>query len=156
MREFKIFLLFLFISGLLFCSKNTVQDEYPVVKEKIDDVQVVTNPNYPRDGIIRDILEEELSIGLIEGPDEYMLNRPFDVRAADDGTIFVLDWGDVNINAYDKEGTYLRTIGQKGQGPGDFGFLLYMALSSDGRIYIMNPVNRQVAIFSMSGEYLGG
>ncbi|MCJ7581450.1 MAG: hypothetical protein MUP98_13065, partial [Candidatus Aminicenantes bacterium] len=43
---------------------------------KIDDVQVVTNPNYPRDGIIRDILEEELSIGLIEGPDEYMLNRP--------------------------------------------------------------------------------
>jgi len=156
MRGFKTFLLLLFFGVGFFCCKKSPKAEYPVITEVIDNVQVVTNPNYPRDGIIQDILEEELSIGLETGPEEYMLNRPFDVKAADDGTIFVLDWGDVCIKVYDKEGTYLRTIGQRGQGPGDFGFLLYMALSSDGRIFIMNSVNRRVTIYNVSGDYLGG
>lgn len=156
MRRFKTLLLMLFFGIGFFCCKKPPEAAYPVITEVIDNVQVVTNPNYPRDGIIQDILEEELSIGLEVGPEEYMLNRPFDVKAADDGTIFVLDWGDVCIKVYDKDGTYLRTIGQKGQGPGDFGFLLYMALSSDGRIFVMNTVNRKVSIFNVSGDYLGG
>lgn len=156
MRGFKTCLLLLFFGIGIFCCKKSPEATYSVITEVIDDVQVVFNPNYPRDGVIQDILEEELSIGLEEGPEEYMLNRPFDVKAADDGTIFVLDWGDVCIKVYDKEGTYLRTIGQKGQGPGDFGFLLFMALSSDGRIFVMNTVNRRVTIYSVTGDYLGG
>ena len=156
MRGFKMFLL-LFCFGVgFFCCKKSPEAAYSVITEVINDIQVVINPNYPRDGIVQDIFEEELSIGLEEGPEEYMLNRPFDVKVADDGTICVLDWGDVNIKVYDKEGTYLRTIGQKGQGPGDFGFLLFFALSSDGRIFVMNPVNRRVTIYNVSGEYLGG
>lgn len=156
MRGFKTCLLLLFFGVGFFCCKKSPEAAYPVIIEVIDNVQVLTNPNYPRDGIIQDILEEELSIGLEEGPEEYMLNRPFDVKALDDGTIFVLDWGDVCIKVYDKEGTYIRTIGQKGQGPGDFGFLLFMALSSDGRIFVMNTVNRRVTIYSVTGDYLGG
>ena len=156
MRGFKFFLLFLVISGVMFCSKKSSEEAYPVVTEVIDDVQVVTNPNYPRDGIVQDVLEEDLSIGLDEGPEEYMLNRPFDVKVADDGTICVLDWGDVNIKVYDKDGTYLRTIGQRGQGPGDFDSPLYFTLSSDGRIFIMNMRNRRIIIYAISGEYLSG
>lgn len=154
MRRFKTLILMLFFGIGFFCCKKSPEATYPVFTEVIDNIQVVTNPNYPRDGIIKDILEEELSIGLEEGPE--MLNRPRDVKASDDGTIFVLDSGDVNIKVYDKEGTYLRTIGQRGQGPGDFGFLLYIALSSDGRIFIMNSVNRRVTIYNVSGDYLGG
>ena len=138
------------------CSIKEEEPEYPVVTEIIEDVTVITNLDYPRDGVMRDFLEEELSIGLAEGPEEYMLNRPQDVKAADDGTFYVLDWGDVCIKVYDKDGTFIRTIGQKGQGPGDFGFLLYMALSTDGRIFVMDPVNRRVSVFHVSGEYIGG
>jgi hypothetical protein len=156
MREFKFLLIFSFLMGMMFCAKKNHEKAYPVITEVIGDVQTVTNPNYPRDGVVQDILLEEISIGLEEGPEEYMFNRPFDVQAADDGTIFVLDWGDITIKVYDKDGTYLRTIGQKGQGPGDFGFLLYMTLSSDGRIFIMNTVNRRVTIYNVLGEYLGG
>lgn len=138
------------------CSVKEDMPEYPAVTEVIEDVTVITNPDYPRDGILRDILEEELTIGLTEGPEEYMLNRPQDVKAADDGTIYVLDWGDVCIKVYDKDGMFIRTIGQKGQGPGDFGFLLYMDLSTDGRIFVMDPVNRRVSVFQDSGVYTGG
>ena len=156
MRGVKTCLLLLLFGVGFFCCQKSPEASYPAIIEAIDGVQIVTNPNYPRDGIVQDILEEELSVGLEEGPEEYMFNRPFDVQAADDGTIFVLDWGDVCIKVYDKEGTYLRTIGQAGQGPGDFGFLLYFALSQDGRILVMNPVNRQVSVFNVSGQYLGG
>jgi len=138
------------------CSTKEDVPEYLVVTETIDGIEVLTNPDHPRDGVMRDFLEEELSIGLAEGPEEYMLNRPQDVKAADDGTFYVLDSGDVCIKVYDKDGTFIRTIGQKGQGPGDFGFLLYIALSTDGRIFVMDPVNRRVSVFQVSGEYVGG
>jgi hypothetical protein len=138
------------------CSVKEDKPEYPVQTEIIEDVTLITNPEYPREGVLRDILEEELSIGLAEGPEEYMLNRPQDVKAADDGTIYILDWGDICIKVYDKDGTFIRKIGQKGQGPGDFGFLLYMDLSTDGRIFVMDPVNRRVSVFQDSGEYMGG
>ena len=156
MSLFKHLSLFIVLALMFFGCKKTPEQKYQATSEVIEGVRVVSNPNFPRDGIIQDLLEEELSIGLAEGPEEYMLNRPFDVQAADDGTIFVLDWGDICIKVYDKDGQFIRTIGQKGQGPGDFGFLLYMALSSDGRIFVMNPVNRQVSVFSASGEYLEG
>ncbi len=139
-----------------FCCKKVPDETYPQISEVIEGIQVVTNPGYPRDGIVRDLLEEELSIGLAEGPEEYMLNRPFDVKAADDGTIFVFDWGDVCIKVFDKDGTYLRTVGQKGQGPGDFGGLIYMALSSDGKIFVMDSRLRRISVFNMTGEYLRG
>jgi hypothetical protein len=31
-----------------------------------------------------------------------------------------------------------------------------MALSTDGRIFVMDPVNRRVSVFQVSGEYIGG
>ncbi len=156
MRLLKPVSLFLVIIVLFFYCKKVLDEKYPVISEVIQDIKVVTNPDYPRDGKVLDLLEEELSIGLVEGPEEYMLNRPFDVKVADDGTIFVFDWGDVCIKVYDKDGKYLRTVGQRGQGPGDFGSLIYMALSSDGKIFVMDSRLRRISEFKMTGEYLGG
>jgi len=156
MRLLKLISPFLVIIVLFFCCKKVPEEIYPVVTEVLKGIKVVTNPNYPRDGETRDLLVEELSIGLAEGAEEYMLNRPRDVKTTDDGTICVLDMGDVCIKVYDKNGEYLRTIGQKGQGPGDFGSIFYMVLSSDGRIFVMDPMNRRISEFDIFGKYLGG
>ncbi len=156
MRLLKLISPFLIIIVLFFCCKKAPEEKYPVITEVIEGIKVVTNPDFPRDGKVLDLLEEELSIGLAEGPEEYMLNRPFDMKAANDGTIFVFDWGDVCIKVYDKDGKYLRTIGQRGQGPGDFGGLIFMALSSDGKIFVMDMRLRRISVFNMTGEYLRG
>ncbi len=156
MKKQVIILCAIILIGFASCAKKVEEPAYPVVIKIIDDVTILTNPDYPRDGKVLDLIVEELSIGLAEGPEEYMLNRPFDVKAADDGTIFVFDWGDVCIKVYDKDGKYLRTVGQRGQGPGDFGGPIYMALSSDGKIFVMDSRLRRISVFNMTGEYLRG
>lgn len=156
MRPFKLISLFLAFTVIIICCKKGPEEEYPVVTETIEGVKVVTNPDYPREGKIRYSMEEDLSIGVAEGDEGYMLNRPYDINVAENGTIYILDWGDMCIKVYGKDGSYLRTIGQKGQGPGEFGLLIYMALSSDGRIFIMDPTNRRVSVLDIYGKYLGG
>lgn len=65
------------------CSKK---GDYPVETEFIDGVQVVINPDYPRDGRYLIALEEELSIGESEEEGQYF-SQPDAICVSDDGTI---------------------------------------------------------------------
>jgi len=121
----------------------------------IEGVKVITNPEYPRDGVFQLDLEEDLSIGVEEGDEKYMLNEPQYVQVTDDGSIYVLDWGDTCIKAYDGKGQYLRTIGREGVGPGEFSTPVYMDISADGKIFLMDGRNQRVVVFSTDGNYLG-
>jgi len=118
-------------------------------------VNVITNPEYPRDGHVTYQLEEELSIGEEEGDENYMFNQPQIVKAKEDGSIYVLDGRDICIKVYDKEGQYLRTVGRQGQGPGEFssGFLFF-DISSDGKISIMDCINSCVIIMDKNGAFI--
>ncbi len=136
-----------------FCAKET---EYPQQIEMTDGVKVITNPEYPRDGVFQLDLEEDLSIGIEEGDEMYMLNEPQDIKVSKDGTIFIMDWGDTCIKVYDSEGIYLRTVGREGVGPGEFSTPVYMAISSDGKIFLMDGRNQRIVVFSTAGDYLGG
>jgi len=122
----------------------------------IEGVKVITNPDYPRDGVFQLDLEEDLSIGVEEGDEKYMLNEPQDIKVTDDGTIYVMDWGDTCIKAYDSEGEYLRTVGREGVGPGEFSTPVYMDISADGKIFLMDGRNQRVVVFDTDGNYLGG
>jgi len=130
--------------------------EYPVVVEDIDGVKVVTNPDYPKDGVIEYTMVEDLSIGGNVNDADYILHRPQGIKVGDDGTIYVMDWGDSTFKLYDQEGLFIRVIGGKGQGPNEFGQLMYFSLGSGENVYVLDPVNRRVAVLNKVGEYLGG
>lgn len=151
MRYFKAFLVISLILAAISCSKEIV---YPVKSEIIDGVKVLTNPEYPRDGVVNYRLEEELSIGLEQGDEDYLFNKPQDVQVAEDGTIYVYDWGDTCIKVYDNQGKHLRTIGREGQGPGEFARYSTFALSPDGKIYIMDTGNFRLSILDGNGAFL--
>ena len=153
MRSIRIMAVFLILFVLIFCSKEA---EYPQQIEMIDGVKVITNPDYPRDGVYQLDLEEDISIGVEEGDEKYMLNEPQDIKVSEDGTIFIMDWGDTCIKVYDSKGGYLRTIGREGVGPGEFSLPAYMDFSSDGRIFLMDGRNQRVVVFDIQGNYLGG
>ncbi len=153
MHSIRIMAVFLVLFTLVFCSKEA---EYPQQIEMIEGVKVITNPDYPRDGVFQLDLEEDLSIGLEEGDEKYMLNQPQDVQVTDDETIYIMDWGDKCIKAYDSEGQYLRTIGREGVGPGEFSTPVYMDISADGKIFLMDGRNQRVVVFDTDGNYLGG
>lgn len=153
MRSIRIMVIFLMLLLLTFCSKET---EYPQQIEMIEGVKMITNPDYPRDGVFQLDLEEDLSIGIEEGDERYMLNEPQYIQVTDEGTIYILDWGDTCIKAYDSEGQYLRTIGREGVGPGEFSTPVYMDISADGKIFLMDGRNQRVVVFDIQGNYLGG
>ena len=152
MRHFKIMIVISLLLLSISCSKES---GYPVRTEIIDEVKVITNPEYPRDGQVAYQLEEELSIGEEEVDENYMFNQPQSVKASEDGSIYVLDRRDICIKVYDRQGKYQRTIGRQGQGPGEFGSgFLYFDISSDGKIYIMDCRNSCVIIMDKDGDFI--
>jgi len=136
------------------CSER--KTEYPVVIENIDGVGVVSNPDYPRDGRIEYVLEEELAIGGDVDDENYIFHRPQDIQIADDGTIYVMDWGNSTLKLYDQKGKYIRTIGGMGQGPAEFEKAIQFSPSAGGNVYVLDSVRHRVAVLDQKGEYRGG
>ena len=100
--------------------KVPVAAVYPVKIETIEGVRTVVNPAFPREGVVRYALQDDLTIGGEGEGAESVLNRPQDLKVDAQGNMYVLDWGDVEFKVFAPDGRLLRTFGKKGQGPGEF------------------------------------
>jgi hypothetical protein len=108
----------LFLAFSFFCCSSQ-KAEWQGTIEEVDGVKVVKNPEEPTYGENVFSLEEELSIGESEGPEEYILSIINSVAIDDKENIYVLDMQLKKVRVFDSKGQYLRTIGGgAGQGPG--------------------------------------
>lgn len=89
-------------------------------------------------------------------------NEPYGVAVAADGTIFVSDSQNRRLQVFDANGAYLRQWGATGSGNGQFGNAsiynngpAHVALDPAGRVWVADPNNWRVQIFSPDGTYLG-
>ena len=73
-------------------------------------------PRYPGELVLR----QDLVIGEESGPEEYILFSPTELVVDGKGRMFQFDWDRKAILVYDRDGTWLRTLGREGQGPGEF------------------------------------
>jgi hypothetical protein len=64
--------------------------------------------------------EPALTIGALDGPEEYQLYQVRRAHRLDDGRILVANGGSSEIRAYDASGLHLGSWGGQGQGPGEF------------------------------------
>ncbi len=159
MRSIKILSIVFMLMSVTFCLKQkgpSEEDAYPAKTEIVDGIPVITNPDFPRDG--RHVLEfeEELSIGVIEGDENYMLSWPYDIEVDEDEDIYVLDWQDDRIQVYDKNGKYIRTAARKGRGPGEFEAPAHIRISTDGKLILLGSRHRRLQILDLDGEQLSG
>jgi len=99
-------------------------------------------------------LEAEVSIGMLEGPDEYLLGNPRSIAVDDRGVIHMLDAQVPVIRSYGPDGIYLRDIGREGGGPGEYKRPGSIAILPDGRLAVRDPGNGRIALFSPDGNYL--
>ena len=99
-------------------------------------------------------LAEEVSIGVADGQEELMLGNVRALAIGRDGTIHVLE-GTPALKQFDARGTYRRTIGRLGSGPGEYrrpdGGL---AVLGDGTIIVRDPGNGRMATFASDGTPL--
>lgn len=100
-------------------------------------------------------LVPEVSIGMMDGPDEYVFGDPSGLGVMDDGTILVLDYQVPVLRAFASDGTFLHNIGREGDGPGEYGSPDGIGILPDGRIIVRDPPNARITLFDVSGESLG-
>jgi hypothetical protein len=132
----------------------TPADTYPAKIEVVDGVKTIMNPAFPRDGVVRYRLEEDLTVGAEGKEAGSVFNRPQSLDVDAQGNIYVLDWGDVDFKIFGPDGRFLRKFGKEGQGPGEFGIPAYFDLASDGRIFLLSGRTNQIIILGGDGTYL--
>ena len=126
--------------------------------------QGTSQPRSPADTVVRlaqqprhpgvATLIEELSIGVADGAEEYMLGEIADITLARDGSIYVFDRQVPAIRQYDAQGTFLRAIGRRGQGPGEYHSASGLATMRDGRLLLWDTGNWRINVYSAGGDVL--
>jgi 6-bladed beta-propeller len=119
------------------------EKEIPVVRNSRKPVRVPGGPD-------RLLLVEELTLG--RGADE---NARFSdlrtVQADSEGRIYALDGKECLIKVFDPEGRFVRTIGKKGQGPGEFSVPSRIILTSEDEVVALDAGNRRLSFFKKDG-----
>lgn len=122
-----------------------------------EEVKIISNPKTPspKNGVkIRIVFEEELSIGVEEGDENYMFGGRVYFNTDDEGNIYVNDWDRKRIQKFDPQGQYLLTIGRRGRGPGEFVNAWNPRFDKEGNLYVFDLSNRRVSFFTTEGKYL--
>jgi len=139
---------------ILFISCSQEKTEWKGTIAEVDGVTVVKNPKEPMYAENVFVLEEELSIGEAEGNEEYMFSQIRDIAVDEEERIYVLEIKESHIKVFDKNGSYLRTIGKKGQGPGEIGMPSFMSITKQNEVLVEDPMNRRLTYYSLNGDFL--
>ncbi|MGB2906346.1 MAG: 6-bladed beta-propeller [Candidatus Aminicenantaceae bacterium] len=122
--------------------------------EEIDGITVVRNPKEPIYGVEVVNLEEELTIGAVEGAAETMFAEVSGVVVSEDGRIFVLDAKECHIQVFDARGNYLNSIGRKGQGPGETQNPRSIQVTPQSEIMVRDLQGDRMLFYTLEGEFL--
>ena len=143
---FIVFLIFTF-----FCCSSQKADWQGTIEE-IDGVTVVKNPKEPMFEEEVFSLDEELSIGEVEGLKEYMFSQIGNLAVNGNGNIYVLDRKECQIKVFDRDGKYLQTFGKKGQGPGELNRPSGILITPHNEIMVED--SRTLHFFTLQGGYI--
>ena len=155
MNKLKLFITVMLLFGLFFVTvcENAKQDWEGTIETK-DDVTTVKNPKEPM--YSKPVLElaEDLVIRGSEEAEEQMFQSIHTLDVDEAGQFYILDELAGNIKVFDQNGDFVKTIGRKGQGPGEFGMPISLFLSQQGHIIVNDMGQRKIQYFDMDGNYL--
>jgi hypothetical protein len=100
------------------------------------------------------ILDEVLRIGEADGAPEYTFASIVAIVARGNGPVYVYDHVLHLLRMYDARGAYVRQIGQRGGGPGEYRYVIGLAMSTDGRLAAWDVGGSRINVYSPSGDRL--
>lgn len=122
--------------------------------ETIDGVTYVHNPATPLHPTRTLILEEEFVYKDTDDAGETRLFKPGRFAVDAGGKLYIADESDMAIKVFDPAGNFLRAVGRKGEGPGEFSSVGYIFPLPGGRLLITDPLARRTSFFGPEGEFL--
>lgn len=82
-------------------------------------------------------------------------NHPTAAADAPGGDIYVADgYGNSNVHRFSADGTFLRTWGGPGVGPGEFTTPHAVAVDREGRVLVGDRENNRIQVFDREGTFL--
>ena len=93
-------------------------------------------------------LVPEVSIGELDGPEEYLFGSVSSITVDDKHNVYVLDGQARHVRVFDSAGTFVKTLGRDGEGPGEFNVPIGIAISN-GRVLVRDPANGRVQLFGL-------
>ena len=86
-------------------------------------------------------------------------DQPNDVAIAPNGDIFIAEghnagMGVACILKFNKDGKFLKQIGHRGSGPGEFDLPHALAFDSRGRLFVGDRANNRIEILDQDGKFL--
>lgn len=110
------------------------------------DLTGVEVPTYGRLGDL------DLEIGTQAGASEYTFSAIPDVAVAPDGAILVSDAFGRELRVFDASGQFTHSIGQPGEGPGEFGAAPHVAGFDGDSVFVFDDRLRRLTAFTHEGE----
>jgi len=69
--------------------------------------------------------------------------------------LYVVDTARPRIFAYSTDGTMRLKFGERGTGPGQFNFPTFIAIDSEGRLFVNDTLNFRIQILTADGKFIG-
>lgn len=130
------------------CSRKPESTASVEIIEGIEHVHNTAAPLHPEKSVT---FEDELSIG---GEAYEMLSRPMGFVVGKESNIYISDIQDQTIKVFDSEGEFIKSIGRKGEGPGEFTYIGSLTFLPDGRLLVMDSMAMRLNLFDPEGTYL--
>lgn len=61
--------------------------------------------------------------------------------------VYICDYTDTHIRVFDKNGHFIKYIGQKGKGPGEFETISWLLVDTENRLYVGDPINSRITVY---------
>ncbi len=79
---------------------------------------------------------------------------PMDIVIGKDGLVYICDFGNHRIQVFDEAGNYKRTIGRRGEGPGDLMNPFRLAVDIHGNLIVVDQSYCRIQFLTTDGKYI--
>ena len=86
--------------------------------------------------------------------DEYSFGGINELEVSEDGRIYVFDRQVPALREYDTSGKYVRTLGRKGAGPGEYTQANGVAVHRDGRVVLWDAGTAHINVYGQDGAFI--
>jgi len=95
-----------------------------------------------------------VSIGVVEGPEEYMIGRLAGLLRRADGDILIADGLANEVRLFDGEGRFLRSVGRTGDGPGEYGGIANLFPAGGDSLVVTDRENSRATLLDPELVYV--
>ncbi len=95
----------------------------------------------------------EWRLGLEEVEPQFF-RWPLNLTTDQQGYVYVHSYGDAFLRIFDAKGRFVKYLGRKGRGPGEFEVIDQFFVDSKNKLYISDPINGRITIYDHSRKIL--